>query len=187
MYFTEGISQAVRPIWLLVVARTTLLLRKLMLTEERTTMTRNAINAASWMMLVLALGIYGCGPAADTAADSAASSEESGDDDHGDHDHEGEDHDEADHDHEGDDHGDEDADDVEASINKLPEADQVLARAQVICPVGGRALGDMGMPIKVDLDGRAVFVCCEHCIEDLKADPAKFLAVLDAPAEGAVE
>jgi hypothetical protein len=27
-----------------------------------------------------------------------------------------------------------------------------------------------------------VFVCCEHCVEDLKADPATFLAKLDVSA-----
>lgn len=140
-------------------------------------MTRLTLKMASWMMVVLALGIYGCGPAADsTSTDSAAPSEENGDHEHEDGDHM---HEEGDHEHED---GDADGDDVEASINKLPEADQVLARAQKICPVGGGALGDMGMPVKVDLDGRAVFVCCDGCIEDLKADPAKYLAKLDAPA-----
>lgn len=135
-------------------------------------MTRITLNAASWMVVVLALGIYGCGPAVDSKTPDTAPPSE-GSQDHGDHEHEDGDHD----------HGDEGADDAEASINQLPEADQLLARAQKVCPVGGGALGEMGVPVKVSVEGRDVFVCCEGCIEDLKADPAKFLAKLDAPAE----
>jgi hypothetical protein len=178
-------SRAIHPNPLLILDRSISLRHTTIFIEERTTMTRLTLKMASWMMVVLALGIYGCGPAADsTPSDMAAPSE--GSEDHGDHEHEEGDHEheEGDHEHEEGDgeHEEGDGDDAEASINKLPEADQLLARAQKICPVGGGALGEMGMPIKVDLDGRAVFVCCDHCIEDLKADPAKFLAKLDAPA-----
>jgi hypothetical protein len=37
----------------------------------------------------------------------------------------------------------------------------------------------MGTPIKVTVEGKDVFVCCEGCIEELKSDPAKFLAEIE--------
>ena len=36
----------------------------------------------------------------------------------------------------------------------------------------------MGTPIKVDVNGRPVFICCEGCRESLLAEPAKYLAKL---------
>ena len=38
----------------------------------------------------------------------------------------------------------------------------------------------MGPPIKVMLGDRMVFVCCDACIEELKANPDKYLAKIDA-------
>lgn len=63
----------------------------------------------------------------------------------------------------------------------LSPEDQALVAAQKKCPVGGE-LGSMGTPVKVDVDGRTVFICCEHCREPLLADPEKYLAKLDAQA-----
>jgi hypothetical protein len=31
----------------------------------------------------------------------------------------------------------------------------------------------MGPPVKLVLDGETVFVCCENCVEDAKANPKK--------------
>ena len=56
------------------------------------------------------------------------------------------------------------------------EADRALALAQKICPVSGDELGGMGTPIKVSVNGRDVFLCCEGCKEDLLAEPEKYLA-----------
>jgi membrane fusion protein, copper/silver efflux system len=44
----------------------------------------------------------------------------------------------------------------------------------------GTALGskEMGPPVRVVVEGRVVFVCCEGCIADLKKNPAKYLAKL---------
>jgi hypothetical protein len=67
---------------------------------------------------------------------------------------------------------------------KLSDADQALADAQKVCPVTDEALGSMGAPIKVMLGDRAVFVCCEACIEELKANPDKYLAKIDAAETG---
>ena len=58
----------------------------------------------------------------------------------------------------------------------LDRADQSAALAQRTCPVTGDLLGSDGKPIKVQVDGRDVFVCCEGCIRELKAAPAQYLA-----------
>jgi hypothetical protein len=34
----------------------------------------------------------------------------------------------------------------------------------------------MGVPIKVNVAGHDVFICCEHCEQPLKDKPAEFLA-----------
>jgi hypothetical protein len=82
---------------------------------------------------------------------------------------------------------DEPADTGETTETSLTDADKAAILAQKICPVSGEDLGSMGDPIKVTVDGRDVFVCCDQCVEPLKAEPAKYLAKLDAPAadEGA--
>lgn len=55
----------------------------------------------------------------------------------------------------------------EKAIAKLSKEDAALARYQVICPVMEKPLGSMGMPVKVDVAGRSVFICCEGCREEL--------------------
>jgi len=65
-------------------------------------------------------------------------------------------------------------------LAELPEADRALAVKQKICPVTGEPLGPMGKPVKVEVKGRTVFLCCAGCEEDLKKEPDKHLAKLDA-------
>ena len=60
----------------------------------------------------------------------------------------------------------------------LSKKDREQAMAQTTCPVAGSPLGSMGTPVKVDVDGRAVFVCCEGCRSSLLEDPEKYLAKL---------
>jgi hypothetical protein len=64
---------------------------------------------------------------------------------------------------------------IKASFASLSAADREAASKQRICPVGG-VLGTMGTPVKVSVAGHEVFICCEHCEEPLKAEPAKYLA-----------
>lgn len=66
----------------------------------------------------------------------------------------------------------------------LSAEDRKLAVAQKVCPVGGGNLGDMGTPVKIEHEGKVVFLCCEHCREPFNEDPAKFLAKLEKPADG---
>ena len=61
----------------------------------------------------------------------------------------------------------------EAMAKLLPE-DRAKVEAQKICPVSKEPLGSMGTPIKVTVEGRDVFVCCEACVDELKADFAKY-------------
>lgn len=49
-----------------------------------------------------------------------------------------------------------------------------------VCPVSGEPLGSMGNPIVVKQDGREVQLCCKGCTKKLVAEPAKYLAKLDA-------
>ncbi|MDA1054706.1 MAG: hypothetical protein O3C40_30125 [Planctomycetota bacterium] len=92
--------------------------------------------------------------------------------------------DEAEHDHGGDaahDHGDQAASgdsNVAKGLASLSAVDRAAAEKQKTCPVSDEPLGGMGTPIKVTINGRDVFVCCDGCTDTLKADPDKFLAKL---------
>ena len=55
-------------------------------------------------------------------------------------------------------------------------ADRPAMERQGKCPVMGSTLGEHGTPVKVSLDGRAVFVCCRGCIETIKGNPGQYLA-----------
>ena len=68
---------------------------------------------------------------------------------------------------------------IDVSLAKLSEQDRVLAEKQRICPVTEAPLGSMGTPLKVDVGGRTVFICCEGCRKPLLDDPEKHLAKLD--------
>lgn len=68
---------------------------------------------------------------------------------------------------------------IEAALSELPEHDRQLAETQEICPVTEFALGSMGKPIKVMVQDRELFICCEGCRKRLTDDPEKYFAVLD--------
>ena len=56
---------------------------------------------------------------------------------------------------------------IKTAMAKLSEADRTAAAAQRFCPMMATArLGAMGTPIKIMIDGKPVFVCCEHCKDD---------------------
>lgn len=52
------------------------------------------------------------------------------------------------------------------------------------CVVSDEALDVIGNPISYMHEGREVRFCCSPCIKKFKADPAKYLARLDAAARG---
>jgi Cu(I)/Ag(I) efflux system membrane fusion protein len=67
---------------------------------------------------------------------------------------------------------------IAAALAQLAEADRALAERQKNCPVADAPLGSMGTPIKVIVEGRPVFICCDGCRTSLLAEPAKYLAKL---------
>ena len=78
----------------------------------------------------------------------------------------------------------EDEADIRAAIAKLDPADRPLVELQRYCPDTGERLGSMGVPVKVSLDGKPVFVCCRGCVEKVKAEPAVMLARVEAFKKG---
>ncbi len=69
---------------------------------------------------------------------------------------------------------------IKKSFAPLSKEDRALAEKQVICPVTEVRLGTKGMgtPIRVDLDGTPIMICCEGCRRGLLKDPAKHLEIL---------
>ena len=71
---------------------------------------------------------------------------------------------------------------IAQALAELSPEDRRLAAAQKICPVSGLALGSMGAPPKVEVNGRIVFLCCEGCRASLLAEPIKYFAKLPQEA-----
>ncbi|QDT32231.1 efflux RND transporter periplasmic adaptor subunit [Thalassoglobus polymorphus] len=65
-----------------------------------------------------------------------------------------------------------------AEIRRLAEADQKVALTQIICPITDFKLGSMGVPQKVMVNDKAVFICCEGCREGLLEEPELHLEKL---------
>ena len=64
-----------------------------------------------------------------------------------------------------------------AALAGLSAEDRVLVESQKFCPIlKNNRLGSMGPPVKLDVDGHTVFVCCEGCQEQALEDPPKTLA-----------
>jgi len=114
---------------------------------------------------LLVLGLYGCNtPETEPIATPATPTSETADD-----------------------HSDHDAMDADSPMAKmmpglkeLSPQDSKSAMAQHMCPVSGEMLGTMGVPEKVDVNGKSVWICCEGCKDKLLADPDKYLAALKA-------
>jgi Cu(I)/Ag(I) efflux system membrane fusion protein len=129
-------------------------------------MTRTIVGLVATTLLV---GAYGCnGPSGSESTPPAAPvvGESRGED--------------ADHEHSG--HGDggamTDMEKMKVELVKLSPEDAASAEKQHFCPVSGDMLGTMGAPIKVDVNGRQVWICCEGCRESLLENPEEYLAKL---------
>ncbi len=93
------------------------------------------------------------------------------------------DHDEANHDHSDHDHGTKDdgmsdMEKMKKNLAKLSPEDAASAEKQHFCPVSDEMLGTMGVPVKVKVKDKDVWVCCDHCVDTIKEDPEKYLAKL---------
>lgn len=76
---------------------------------------------------------------------------------------------------------DDGADEVAAERAKLSPEDRALVEAQEWCVVQeDERLGSMGPPIKLDIKGQPVFVCCKGCKKKAESNPEKTLARLEA-------
>lgn len=67
---------------------------------------------------------------------------------------------------------------VRPGVFKATLADADAIAAQKVCPVMDEPLGGMGAPLKVDVKGKAVYICCAGCAKKLHADPDVYLARL---------
>jgi len=68
------------------------------------------------------------------------------------------------------------AGDIAKAMAALSAEDRAAAEKQKVCPVSGEPLGSMGLPYKVHMKGRDVFLCCPGCEEALRKDPDTYLA-----------
>ncbi len=73
---------------------------------------------------------------------------------------------------------------VMAALSQMPAADRELAEQQRVCPVTEYALGSMGVPPVVEVNGQPVYICCEGCRERLLQDPDQYIARLASLRNG---
>lgn len=65
---------------------------------------------------------------------------------------------------------------IAASLAELSPADRAAAEAQRLCPVSDEPLGSMGVPLRANVRGTPVFVCCKGCLAKAVAHPDATLA-----------
>ena len=76
-------------------------------------------------------------------------------------------------------HDDSGESDVAAALAELGREDRLMAESQKYCAVmGTNLLGSMGKPLKLDVKGEAVFVCCAGCKSRALKDPDATLAAV---------
>jgi hypothetical protein len=67
-----------------------------------------------------------------------------------------------------------------ATLAKLPSKERAAAESQKYCAVANTSfLGSMGAPIKLELNGKPVYLCCEGCEAKAKANPVATLAKVE--------
>jgi hypothetical protein len=67
---------------------------------------------------------------------------------------------------------------IRAALAKLPPQERASAERQKVCPVTGMALGSMGAPVKIDVNGQTVWLCCAGCEVEASEEPVKTLEKL---------
>ncbi|MCA9194169.1 MAG: hypothetical protein KDB03_20510 [Planctomycetales bacterium] len=67
-----------------------------------------------------------------------------------------------------------------AELAKLSPEERASAEGQKYCAIAkGSFLGAMGAPIRLELEGKPVYLCCEGCVAKAKADPKATLAKVE--------
>jgi hypothetical protein len=61
---------------------------------------------------------------------------------------------------------------------KASTQDAKLVAEQKVCPVSNEPLGSMGLPVRVDVNGTTVFLCCKGCEAELRENSEKYLSKL---------
>ncbi len=70
---------------------------------------------------------------------------------------------------------------VSAALAKLSTEDRKIAESQQFCAVMNRQrLGSMGAPLKLEIKGQAVFVCCSGCKAKALKNPDQTLTKVAA-------
>lgn len=73
---------------------------------------------------------------------------------------------------------------ISAVLNKLSSEDRELAESQKFCAVmSHERLGAMGTPLKLDIKGTPVFVCCKGCKQKALKTPEETLERVAAMKE----
>jgi Cu(I)/Ag(I) efflux system membrane fusion protein len=68
-----------------------------------------------------------------------------------------------------------------ANLATLSSEDLKIAIAQRVCPISDQPLGEMGVPVKVSVDDRALFLCCKGCEPKFRENPRVALRKLAQP------
>jgi YHS domain-containing protein len=68
--------------------------------------------------------------------------------------------------------------DTAAGLAELSVEDRAIAEKQKVCLVSDEPLGEHGKPVKIDVKGQTIFLCCAACEEPIRKDPDKYLAKL---------
>ncbi len=68
---------------------------------------------------------------------------------------------------------------VDAAVIKAQEGSYKIKT----CPVSGEALGSMGDPVKMVVGNQLIELCCKGCTKKVKADPAKYIAMVQDTSE----
>jgi hypothetical protein len=63
-------------------------------------------------------------------------------------------------------------------VVRATPVDEGAIRSQGVCPVLNQPLGSHGPPTKLLINGRALFVCCQGCVEKVKKSPDKYLEMV---------
>ncbi|QDU26661.1 hypothetical protein ETAA8_17420 [Anatilimnocola aggregata] len=74
--------------------------------------------------------------------------------------------------------GPSDMEKMKAELAKLSPEDAASAEKQHVCLVTDKMLGTMGPPLKVDVDGKPIWICCEGCRDEVLANKDTYLAKL---------
>lgn len=62
------------------------------------------------------------------------------------------------------------------TLATIDESDKAGIARQRVCPVSEAELGSMGDPIKVLVDGKPLYLCCQGCVAKVKNAPETYLS-----------